>query len=190
MVSDRLLEDTRASWWPHMWRLSLNNLISPPQTLVCSCCWRACHARALCFSWVCWRPALPACTPSAPPAAMPAPAAVQPSRRRPWRNSAATPIATRCCSSLAVSPSNVSSFVWTAARSAIAARGPQEDKARGLINVKGLQEETLKPVRDWNTGATMTWLWHIISLTLLSVFKIHAKLNNMATNLMSNWAWL
>ncbi|KAE8296043.1 hypothetical protein D5F01_LYC04793 [Larimichthys crocea] len=61
------------------------NLLQHLLTPVYICCWHACRARAPCCSRVCWRPAPPASTPFARPAATPAPAAVRPSRRRPWK---------------------------------------------------------------------------------------------------------
>lgn len=97
-----------------------------PQTLVYNFCWRACSAKDLRSSWVCWRPAPAVSTPSAPPAATPAPGAARPSTRCPWRSSAATPTATLCYSSPAVSPLNVWSFVSTAVRSAIAVKSCQK----------------------------------------------------------------
>lgn len=92
------------------------------QTRAFTCCWRACGVAAPRCSWGSWRCAPPASMPSAPPAAAPAPAAVRPFRRPPWRSSPAPHTATQFCSSPAASPPSVSSFVWSAVRSAIAAR--------------------------------------------------------------------
>lgn len=115
-----------------------------PQTPVFDCYLRACGASAPCCSWVCWRVAPPAFMPSARPAAMPAPAAIQPSRKYPWRSSTATPTATRSCSSPAASQPSASSFVWNAVRSAIAARRQQDDLAWGLM---------------WDS-LVLEWCWH------------------------------
>lgn len=107
-----------------MWQacLLLNLFFSPPQTVAYSCCWRVSPVRALWSSWGWGRPAPPVSMLSARPSVTPAPCAAQPCRRCLWRSSAATPTATGCCSGRAASPLNAWSFVWSAARSAIAVR--------------------------------------------------------------------
>lgn len=106
--------------WQACLLLNLFFFFPPPQTVAYSCCWHVSPVRALCSSWGWERPAPPVSMLSALPAVTPAPCAAQPCRRRLWRSSAATPTATGCCSGRAVSPLNAWSFVWSAARSAIA----------------------------------------------------------------------
>lgn len=108
--------------WQACLLLNLFFFFSPPQTVAYSCCWRVSPVRALCSSWGWGRPAPPVSMLSARPAVTPALCAAQPCRRRLWRSSAAMPTATGCCSDRAVSPLNAWSFVWSAARSAIAVR--------------------------------------------------------------------